>query len=199
MRQWLPEVVIDHHNYRTGRRLAVLAQGPETLTIATSGIGMVGYYSGLRVIDLLGLTDKRTARKKVEERGMPGHEKRASFEYVLRQETVLVRWEFAPPDWLRATRVDLGLELNQSNAWRLARYDPELIARLEQLDPTIGVRPMQPVVQAWAADIPQRDPQVLADDLAFLDGYYFAYVDHPGEAALRAYAQGFVDRAAPAD
>jgi hypothetical protein len=52
------------------------------LRIATSAIGMVGYYSRMELIDLTGLTDRRVARQKLKRRGRPGHERHTQFERV---------------------------------------------------------------------------------------------------------------------
>ncbi len=55
-------------------------------SIATIGIGVLGYATDLRIIDMLGLVDTHIAHRKIEHfgSGLPGHEKFDS-EYVLDQ------------------------------------------------------------------------------------------------------------------
>jgi arabinofuranosyltransferase len=58
-----------------GRALG--ATFPPGTTVAVVPIGAVGYYSGLPIVDMVGLTDRRIARAKVENMGAgwAGHEK----------------------------------------------------------------------------------------------------------------------------
>ncbi len=55
------------------------------IKIAYHTVGFIGYYSGPRVnvLDRLGLTDPVVARRKIEKRGRPGHEKSAPFGYMI--------------------------------------------------------------------------------------------------------------------
>ena len=66
------------------------AEGVE-LTVATSGIGMLGYNSRIPIIDLVGLTDAHVAHQKLKKRGRPGHEKRAEKDSLLALNTFSVR------------------------------------------------------------------------------------------------------------
>ena len=75
----------------------------EARAFATSGIGMVGFYSRLRGIDVLGRADPKTARRRVGKRGMPGHEKTARLEHLRKQGVLLLRYQHAPERWLPAT------------------------------------------------------------------------------------------------
>ena len=71
---WSP-VEVNHSNFRIGRTLGDLKTADAELTVATSGIGMLGYYSRVPIIDLVGLTDAHVAHQPLEKRGRPGHEK----------------------------------------------------------------------------------------------------------------------------
>lgn len=66
----------------------IKAQYPD-LTIASNPIGMVGYYSEARIIDMLGLTDRHIAHGGEEIMGAPGHE-RWDIEYVLKQNPEII-------------------------------------------------------------------------------------------------------------
>ncbi len=82
-----------------------LRQNFKGATVATVPIGAIGYYSSLRIIDLVGLTDETIAR---EGRSVPpelltkrwiGHERHFT-EYVLsREPTVIVTTSVRPTPW----------------------------------------------------------------------------------------------------
>jgi arabinofuranosyltransferase len=57
---------------------------PEAKTIASAGIGAIGFYSDYIIIDLVGLIDKRVAKSKESGEGhiMPGHQ-RSDVSYVM--------------------------------------------------------------------------------------------------------------------
>ena len=57
----------------------------QKIKVAYHTVGFIGYYSGPRVnvLDRLGLTDPVVARRKIEKRGRPGHEKSAPFGYLI--------------------------------------------------------------------------------------------------------------------
>jgi len=59
------------------------------LTIASNPIGMVGYYSEARIIDMLGLTDKHIAKEGKQFFAVPGHE-RWDIEYVIKQNPEII-------------------------------------------------------------------------------------------------------------
>lgn len=67
-----------------GRRLAALvARGtlPGDVHIATGAVGAIPYYSGLRTLDRLGLTDAAVARSAPQRERVMAHDRSASFEY----------------------------------------------------------------------------------------------------------------------
>ena len=68
----LDPIRIDHANWRHGHQLRhVFTDRGITPVIATSGIGMVGYYSDLQVLDVRGLTDETVAHSDARQRGLP--------------------------------------------------------------------------------------------------------------------------------
>ncbi len=56
--------------------------------LATPSAGMVPYISRLPTLDVYGLNDKEIAHKKIDTRGMVGHEKRASWEEIVQRGAV---------------------------------------------------------------------------------------------------------------
>lgn len=69
-------------------------------SIAVTTAGAIPYYSGLRTIDMLGITDKRIARKKMKRmgRGFAGHEKN-DMAYVVRSgPTYILHYTFLLPE-----------------------------------------------------------------------------------------------------
>lgn len=65
-----------------GKYFGLMQKTHPDLTIATSAIGALGYYSKARIIDLVGLVDKHIARNGVRYRGGSGHE-RSDMRYVM--------------------------------------------------------------------------------------------------------------------
>jgi arabinofuranosyltransferase len=78
---WNP-LTIDHQLFCVGKRFERMYGAGVRLRVASGAIGMIGYYSRFEVIDLLGLTDARVARRPLRERGRPGHEKWADAPYL---------------------------------------------------------------------------------------------------------------------
>ena len=170
---WWPELVIDHHNWRAGKALGRLKERGITPIIATSGIGMVGYYSGLTVIDLRGLTDHHTARLPVGKRGMPGHEKWPSHAYLAERGVSVARFVTAHPErWRTLTMIDLGPGVPLD--WGFFQYDAELAKELRTAAPEL--RFFQPTahLERWFdRSIRLTDEEILRD-VAFWRFYLLA-------------------------
>ena len=90
-----PTVFIGKHRKQRGRWKVlceefrkIKAKYPD-LTIASNPIGMVGYYSEARIIDMLGLTNKHIAKEGRQIMGAPGHE-RWDMDYVLNQKPDII-------------------------------------------------------------------------------------------------------------
>ena len=174
LRHWFPRVEVKHHNWRGGNNLGrYLQQRGIEPVLATTGIGMIGYYSRLEVVDLRGLTDARVARTELEKRGKPGHEKWPPQSYLDERDVQLVRSSrYHPKRWRKTTEVDIGARKNR-NRWHFYRYDVALADRMETLVPEIEFTRFEPVLDRWLAG--QR-PQKLArieQDAIFFEQYYF--------------------------
>jgi hypothetical protein len=73
-----------------GKELGRLFGSASDLSIATSACGAIPYYSGLRTVDMLGLTDAWVAANGIPMDFPPGHRRAAPFEYLLRRRVNLV-------------------------------------------------------------------------------------------------------------
>ena len=180
---WFPQVAMEHHNWRAADRMRrLLAERGIHPVIATSGIGMVGYYSGLELIDIVGLTDRHVARSALPERRMPGHEKRARQVYLDRRGVQLIRARaYQPRRWSEATTIDLGAHKNKH--WHFHRYDAALADQLEQLAPEIGFERFEPQLDRWIQRSGSMSLEELERDGAFFERFYFCCNDDPPRRA----------------
>jgi hypothetical protein len=185
---WSP-VEIGHSYWRVGRflRERVTDQGLHPV-LATGNIGFVGYYSGLPLIDLHGLTDRTIARRSMGERGHPGHEKWGSEDYLRQREVALV---LSPSACARLGHPELT-ELRIAD-WPTSRplclraYRPRLVDGLRRSGFQV------PRIEVWLdrriATLDQAETAQVADDLAFLDATYFPYRNDPRRASLVSWLQ----------
>ncbi len=177
--EWFPEVSIEHHNWRGGHRMAELLRDRGIRpVIATSGIGMMGYYSGLELVDLVGLTDRRVARTSLKKRGMPGHEKKAPQRYLDRRGVQLIRRRvYTPERWSAATTLDLGI--HKRKEWHFNRYDPVLVEQLINLAPEVGFQRFERHLDGWLRRAGGLEPRIVRQDVAFFERYYFCCNEDP--------------------
>lgn len=75
--------------YREG--LSLGRHLPPGTLVATDTVGAFGFASGLPIVDTLGITDTVVAHQPLERRSRPGHEKRASMEYLESRSVEVVR------------------------------------------------------------------------------------------------------------
>jgi hypothetical protein len=115
---------IDHPNYRVAKLFQRWREAGLQLRIGTSAIGMVGYYSKHEVIDLVGLTDRAIAHQELEERGRPGHEKRAQPDYMEQRLPHLMLKHYYPRRYQKITRIRFGRDVAKRR-WFIYHYDPE--------------------------------------------------------------------------
>jgi hypothetical protein len=88
--------------------------------LATGCVGYIGYYSGLPITDVYGLTYPRVAHKPIAKRGRPGHEKRADLADALADNAVFTDEDYRP-EWAGATAMTLG-----GFPMHFLRYDPRV-------------------------------------------------------------------------
>lgn len=179
---WWPKVVIDHHNWRAAQSLASLNARGVSPILATSGIGMVGYYSELPLIDLRGLTDRHTARLPVGKRGIPGHEKWPSHQYLAERGVVLARFVSAHPErWRSLTLVDLGPGVPLE--WGFFQYDRALAERLRAEAPEVRFFDPSIHLDAWLKRSHRLTDEEVLRDVAFFRFYLLERNPDPARAA----------------
>ena len=182
-RVW-PEVEVDRPHWRIGRFLRdeVRGAGLEPV-IGTGSIGMVGYYSGLELVDCRGLTDAVVARRPVGDRSKPGHEKKATRRYLQERGVHLLRSKsgqqhFHPERFRELTRFSMKKAAGTGEPWQIARYERELMSRLADVHGVEFVD-FDRWLDRYVADLEHKDPSEVAADLPWLRSYWF---DHNADA-----------------
>jgi hypothetical protein len=171
---WNP-VTVDHINFRVGQTLGKLREGGAELSVATSGIGMLGYNSGVTVIDRVGLTDAHVAHQQLDERGRPGHEKRADKAYISKRSPHLVRGNYVPRKRRSLTRI--ALSKGSGKWWHIWRYDRELMRKVRALDPDVRFLDFETYLDTYIRRMPRKERDVVIRDLRWFKTYYFNHND----------------------
>jgi len=180
VQEWSPRVILGHHNWKGGTHFGeYLQQRGIDANLATTGIGMIGYYSRLEVIDMRGLTDRKVARTHLRRRGKPGHEKFPRQTYLDKRDIKFARTsQYHPKRWLKTTEIDIDAHKTKRQ-WHFYRYDVHLADQLEELAPEVGFTRFEPVLDAWLQGRRSRAAEVLEEDAAFFEQYYFCCNDDP--------------------
>ena len=158
----------------TGQQLRALF-GPLPVRVVIYGYqAMLAYYARFPYVveGTSGLTEPAIARQRLQHRGRPGHEKKASPEY-LRSRGVHFLFDFRlplPPGGF--TEVDFG-----PVGGRIITYDRTLMAELA----TRGVRflPIEELLDGYLAAIDTMDPEDVGADFGTFKDYYFDHNDDP--------------------
>jgi hypothetical protein len=183
--QWAP-VTIEHPSFHIGHAVqrGLTARGI-TPTMAAGTIGMLGYYGGLPLIDLHGLTDRTVARSGSGARGHIGHEKMARPAYLKKRGVTLVQSESFCGDtrWLPLRGVGLPTGENRKKPWCFLVWDPALAARMREASTGWTLPDPEAWIDAYILSLPTQAPADVAETLAFLDGWYFAVVSDPARRA----------------
>ena len=120
-------VEMDTGLFHEARALAkAFPEGGPRPRYATGCVGMVGYYSGLPVVDTYGLANRRVAHKQISGRGRPGHEKWASTEDVWEERSEIAN-NLAWPEWAAETSASVP-----GHPFFLVRWTPELDAAIRK-------------------------------------------------------------------
>jgi len=177
-----PEVRVDHNHWKIGTFLRdrLVAQGIRPI-IGSGGIGMVGYYSRLPLIDVYGLTDSTISHRKLDRRRRPGHEKVASRSYLRERGVQLLRRKarqdrFHPKRFRKLCRIRLG---DTSDPWQLARYDRELVQELRAKVPELHIPDFERWLDGYIEKLPRQSREQVSKDLRWFRLYYFDHNDDP--------------------
>ncbi|MEW5739535.1 MAG: hypothetical protein AB1938_11450 [Myxococcota bacterium] len=153
-------LTITHEGAKEGLHLRAAFEGTGVAPrMALGAIGASGYFSGLPITDSLGLTSRTIARKPVERRGRPGHEKSASPDEMADEGAVFSN----APVW-PGTIDTLRVVINGRAFW-LIRHD----AALEKLARARGWTYPDLDALMDAAVLSAQGPAALAKDRAFYE------------------------------
>jgi hypothetical protein len=163
--------------------------------LGTCCIGMVGYYSGLRVMDFHGLTDADVARMEIGDRSLPGHEKYATPQMMRDKGVQIARGAvFDMPRFVNelGSLSARGPEGRfKKHKWRLIAYDPDLVAEIREKAPEVRFRDMPSWLDQYLGTLYRKDREQIREELDGLKIYYFDHNDDPGRlAAIQTYVDG---------
>ena len=188
-----PEVRVDAVHWKLGRFLRdeIKARGIEPV-LGSGGVGMVGYYSGLTLIDSRGLTDATIARQPLKRRNRPGHEKVAPRSYLLERGVHLLRLKggqrnFHPKRFGKVARFSMrGAGIR--DGWQIAHYDRGLMDQLAAVDGVDFVN-FDSWLDRYVARLEEKKPAAVKEDLPWLRSYWFDHNADPERlAAIEARA-----------
>ena len=120
-----------------------------------------------------GLTDEHIAHQDLPERGRPGHEKQADYDY-LRERGVRFMFFHAPPEYGRygpVRKITFEGVVGGINS-----YDPELMNKLKQ-HPEVQFMDFLVVLDNYIANMKSIPPAQPIEDFNFFRQYYFDHVD----------------------
>jgi hypothetical protein len=177
--EWAYPVKVRHPGYDLGNLFgrALEKRGVRPL-IATSGIGMVSYYSNLPVLDLVGLTDATVARTPLKKRGRPGHEKWATERYLLERKPLFIRHPKLAKKYAKyrgLTRLDFGDGMPRN--WSLFIYDRESLATIREVAPEIRFVDFEVYLDEYLRNLDDKSQHQVERDLRFFRRYYFDHND----------------------
>lgn len=137
-------------------------------------VGMMSYYTKVPIVDLLGLTNERIARKPISRRGTPGHEKLADYEDVMAEGAVLAFHTFQGAEFAAETQVELS-----GVRFHLLRWDPEFVEGASKVE---GAKLPDPA--ADVRRIAERSPR---EQVVIARSFYRRFLErHPEREALLA-------------
>lgn len=175
---------VDGRGYQTGKFFGDKFHDRDIdLVIATSGIGMVGYYSRITLIDVRGLTDTEIAHTTLKRRGKtPGHEKSPPKGYLDERGVQLVHMraglQYFHPRPYRQLAVVTWDAPRGCEHWMLTHYDRELMERIQHDVPELTFTDFEDHLDEYLR-FPPRDRKTLHKDAAWFRRYYFDHNDDP--------------------
>ncbi len=153
----------------------VLDRGLDPL-LGAGNVGIVGYLSGIRITDLLALTDREVARMPIRTRSRPGHEKVARGAFLIHRAADLSDDPIFPPPYSRLSRATIG-----SSTFFLTGYSPELLGPLSG-DARVKVPNLRAELRKFSREQhggPRVDRHRNQCDAWFFDTYFFRHNDAP--------------------
>ena len=155
--------------------------------VASTNIGMLGYYSRLPIIDVHGLTDPVIASRKLTNRSRPGHEKSPTLEYLLQRRVTFSQENYYPEKFLDLVRTRFVSTEGDEATWYLLTYDRKLMKTIRETVPEIEFVDFEAYLDRYIVRLSELTTATIAADLAWFNQYYFDHNDDPRRlAAIRA-------------
>jgi hypothetical protein len=135
---------------------------------AAYAIGIVGWVTDWRIVDLHGLLDPELARQPLPTRGRPGHEHVASRDYIFRKGA-----DISALGIFESRHDDLAKVTLDGEAYSLTRYPASWLDPLRG-NPNVTFVHFPEYIDEYIAALATKSPDDLRHDLVFFDRYYFA-------------------------
>lgn len=168
-RTYYPKKVIDFRR-KQGEALAAVFEGTRAGFVIEGGLCVLAYYSHLpHIVEINGLTDKTIARQEISTRGLHGHEKNPTNEYLDQRDVQYVVLHSIPP---RRRKFNI-IELSHANLYLHARYyDPAVV---EKLRSHAGVKALnaRELVRIAQREVTSGDCMRASATFAVMDSYLF--------------------------
>ena len=186
--QWSP-IVIDHPNYRVGVVLGKINAGlvakqaegqvevPEPI-IASGAIGLLGFYSHMKLIDRLGLTDATVSHREITKRGRPGHEKWAEPGYVRERGTQFIRGGGYVKWFRRYATIRWAPKLG-GRRWYILKYERELMNAIREVFPAVYFHDFEVYIDRYIGRLPYKTPKRVRKEFDLFKRYYFNHNEDP--------------------
>jgi hypothetical protein len=142
-------------------------------------IGMMGYYTGLDLIDIHGLTDVHVARRPLAQRGRPGHERWADTAYLRERGVALARTTLWEGRYKPVTRILFP----DGSVYFFGYWQPQLAEALRTIKGVV-LTDAPTFLDQYLAQADKLPADVARQDLrTFFEPYYFAHTPDPARRA----------------
>lgn len=172
-------VLIDEQR-RMGEALAPYFEGLD-VTVLLRGQACLGYYAGFKTcIENNGLTDAHIARQPLERRGRVGHEKIASYDYLIQRGTDFVFRRTPYRD--KSYRMAVFTLPGDLQDWaEILTYHPAILGELKRrLGENFHFIPFGPYLDAYIrTELPTRPIAAVQEDYREFREYYFHHNRDP--------------------
>lgn len=144
--------------------------------LGAGNVGVVGFLSGVRIVDILALVDRSVAHMPIKTRSRPGHEKIARGPYLLERQVDLSDDPIFPNPYSRLSEIRVGRSL-----FYMSGYKPDLIERWKR-DPAVRHMDFARHLDRYARSRSRGAEGRLDCDLWFFDTFYFQHNDDDARA-----------------
>ncbi len=163
---------------------ALLGSGARV--IVEGGMASFAFYSKLPyVVEMTGLTQYSLARLPISRRGIPGHEKQATPEWLAENEIHLMihqDYPYVGPQE-NGRRHDEVFFSNLVRA-RVLIYRDDIMDKLRKV-PEVSFVPIEEALERFAEEIAKGPPETAEEILTYLDGYYLKHAGEKGREEAR--------------